>query len=68
MVKPGDYNIEFLATDGDVNYVALALNVTLSETQQTIPLELKTVLGDSNITIDSVIELQNSSFSMIRHN
>ncbi|MGB1159384.1 MAG: DUF1566 domain-containing protein [Porticoccaceae bacterium] len=62
VVKPGDYNIEFLATDGDVNYVALALNVTLSETQQTIPLELKTVLGDSNVTIDSVIELPEFQF------
>jgi hypothetical protein len=64
VVKPGHYNVEFLATDGDVSYVAKALNVELSSAQQTIPLqlELKTVIGESNITIDDVIALPEFQF------
>lgn len=64
VVKPGHYNVEFLAIDGSVSYVAKALNVELSSAQQTIPLqlELKTVIGESNITIDDVIALPEFQF------
>jgi alpha-tubulin suppressor-like RCC1 family protein len=61
-VRPGNYNIAFLAVDGNVTYVARALNVTLSETEQNIPLELKTVLGDTNVSIDAVIPLPEFKF------
>jgi hypothetical protein len=61
-VRPGNYNIAFLAVDADVTYTARALNVTLSETEQNIPLELKTVLGDTNVSIDAVIPLPEFKF------
>lgn len=61
-VVPGTYDVEFLATDGDVDYVARALNITLTETQQNIPLVLRTVLGDTDVTIDTVINLPEFQF------
>lgn len=61
-VVPGTYDVEFLATDGDVDYVARALNITLTETQQNIPLVLRTVLGDTDVTIDTVVNLPEFQF------
>ena len=61
-ILAGTYDVEFLAIDGTVTYVAEAQNVMLSETQQNIPLVLRTVLGDSHVTIDTVISLPEFQF------
>ena len=61
-VVAGTYDVEFLAIDGSVTYVAEAQDVTLSETQQNIPLVLKTVLGDSQVDIDSIVQLPEFQF------
>jgi len=63
-VSPGNYNIELLATDGDIQYVARALNVRLDETQQAISMQLKTLLGNAQIDIDEVITLPEFQFQL----
>lgn len=61
-VVPGSYNIEFLATVGNVQYAAKALNIPLNQSQQSIPLALKTVIGDTQINIDNVASLPQLQF------
>ena len=62
VVERGIYNAQFLATDGDVQYVASATNITLDQGYQTIPLELKSVLDNSMVTIDSINQLPELKF------
>lgn len=61
---PGNYNIEFLATDGGIQYAAKALNIRLDGTPQIAPLELKTVLGNAQINIDDVLVLPELQFDL----
>ncbi|MGB1159453.1 MAG: hypothetical protein ACPG3V_08645 [Porticoccaceae bacterium] len=62
LVKPGNYHIELLATQGNVRYVARALNVALNGAQSSIPLQLKTVLGDGALTMDTLNDLSAFNF------
>lgn len=62
VVKPGNYHIEFLATQGNVQYAAKALNVDLNDSQPNIALELKTVFSDSAVTIDALGDLSEFGF------
>ena len=62
VVKPGNYHIEFLATQGNVQYAAKAMNVDLNDSQSNIALELKTVFSDSAVTIDALGDLSEFGF------
>ena len=62
LVKPGNYHIELLATQGNVHYVARVLNVALNGAQSSIPLQLKTVLGDGTLTMDTLNDLSAFNF------